>query len=216
MSQPTTTILTAGRRRKRSQLGNGDSRSPSPEHYIDLTVDTPVSTRQRKQSSTNKSDSAGNVTANLNDTIVIDDNDSPVSRPSRPARQRKLTGLRCTVINNDTNMSTSSAGASVSAATAAAGTTSPSEVIGLKDHDMKDQTEEKSKIQRNDLHNESVTVLSCPICFEELMNSSLKPMSTKCGHIFCENCIQSSLSARKKCPVCMAPATLKSCIRLHL
>lgn len=107
-------------------------------------------------------------------------------------------------------MPTSSAGASVSAAGVAT-TTTLSEVI-----DMKDQTKEKNKIQTNDLHNESTTVLSCPICFEELMNSSLKPMSTKCGHIFCENCIQSSLSARKKCPVCMAPATLKSCIRLHL
>lgn len=58
------------------------------------------------------------------------------------------------------------------------------------------------------------TVLSCPICYEDL-RSSRKPMTTKCGHLFCESCIQATLSSRKKCPVCMASITIKSCIRVH-
>ncbi|CAG5108287.1 Protein of unknown function [Cotesia congregata] len=79
----TKTALTAGRRRKRAQQTTTNSRSPSPDTYIDLTVDSPVLPRQRKQSSTNKSQPTRNNIEILDNTIIIDDTDTS------PARFRK-------------------------------------------------------------------------------------------------------------------------------
>lgn len=76
----TKTVLTAGRRRKRAQQTTTNSRTPSPETYIDLTVDSPVFSRGRKQSSTNKSDSTSNNIGILDNTIIIDDSDTSPAR----------------------------------------------------------------------------------------------------------------------------------------
>jgi len=38
----------------------------------------------------------------------------------------------------------------------------------------------------------------CPICYEDIA----EPVMTKCGHIFCKNCITSSLRNSNKCPLC--------------
>jgi len=38
----------------------------------------------------------------------------------------------------------------------------------------------------------------CPICYEDIA----EPVMTKCGHIFCKNCIVSSLRNANKCPLC--------------
>lgn len=40
--------------------------------------------------------------------------------------------------------------------------------------------------------------LNCPICWTEIKTAVI----THCGHRFCEECIQKSISAWKKCPVC--------------
>ena len=39
----------------------------------------------------------------------------------------------------------------------------------------------------------------CPICTENICGL----YKTKCGHLFCEECIKEWLSENKKCPVCM-------------
>uniref|UniRef100_T1GE25 RING-type domain-containing protein n=1 Tax=Megaselia scalaris TaxID=36166 RepID=T1GE25_MEGSC len=39
---------------------------------------------------------------------------------------------------------------------------------------------------------------SCPVC----LKSCVVPVSTLCGHIFCETCILKSLRIARKCPVC--------------
>lgn len=57
--------------------------------------------------------------------------------------------------------------------------------------------------------------LMCPICYE-LLNSKLKPTTTRCGHIFCTPCLEAFLRTSKKCPTCNANVTLKSCTRLFL
>ncbi|XP_074102676.1 uncharacterized protein LOC141529858, partial [Cotesia typhae] len=209
----TKTVLTAGRRRKRAQQTTTNSRTPSPDTYIDLTVDSPVFSRQRKQSSTNKSNPTSNNIGILDNTIIIDDSDtSPASRPPRPVRLKRI------------NQSASNSGSSVGGSTVTATTSDTAtgfstdiastvpDVIELKDHDAVKNEIEKCKTKSA----EPASAVLCPICFEELLNTSLKAMSTKCGHIFCENCIVSFLSSKKKCPVCMAPVTRKGCIRLHL
>ncbi|XP_044002263.1 uncharacterized protein LOC122848332 isoform X2 [Aphidius gifuensis] len=67
----------------------------------------------------------------------------------------------------------------------------------------------------NDSVEGETVVLSCPICFEEL-RPTRKPTSTKCGHVFCEECLNATFIAHKKCPKCNAPIKRKSCIRLFL
>lgn len=40
----------------------------------------------------------------------------------------------------------------------------------------------------------------CPVCLDSIKNR--KPVSTQCGHVFCEECIQAAFGATKKCPMC--------------
>ncbi|XP_011066626.1 PREDICTED: uncharacterized RING finger protein C548.05c-like [Acromyrmex echinatior] len=56
--------------------------------------------------------------------------------------------------------------------------------------------------------------LTCPICFEAL-SSKLKPYTTRCGHLFCLECLQTFLQTAKKCPTCKTTIALKSCTRLY-
>ncbi|KAL6439211.1 hypothetical protein ACFW04_003857 [Cataglyphis niger] len=56
--------------------------------------------------------------------------------------------------------------------------------------------------------------LTCPICLETL-SSSLKPTTTRCGHLFCENCLKESIKKYKHCPTCKTTIKLKSCIRVY-
>ncbi|XP_017797359.1 PREDICTED: E3 ubiquitin-protein ligase RNF4-like [Habropoda laboriosa] len=60
----------------------------------------------------------------------------------------------------------------------------------------------------------NLLALICPICFEQL-SSKMKPMSTRCGHIFCAQCLELALNTAKKCPTCKRAARLKFCTRLY-
>lgn len=40
--------------------------------------------------------------------------------------------------------------------------------------------------------------IDCPVCLETVKS----PVSTKCGHIFCSNCLIKSLVHEKRCPIC--------------
>ncbi|XP_029047968.1 peroxisome biogenesis factor 10-like [Osmia bicornis bicornis] len=57
-------------------------------------------------------------------------------------------------------------------------------------------------------------MLTCPICFEKL-SSQMKPMSTRCGHIFCAHCIKQALRLAKNCPTCKRACKFQSCTRLY-
>lgn len=76
-------------------------------------------------------------------------------------------------------------------------------------------------IDEDDIHyatesdNGEAIPLTCPICFEPL-SSKLKPTTTRCGHIFCAECLVAFLRTSKKCPTCKANVTLRSCTRLFL
>ena len=41
----------------------------------------------------------------------------------------------------------------------------------------------------------------CPICLSEYKH----PQTTKCGHIFCRECIEQSLKYSSFCPTCKTP-----------
>lgn len=57
--------------------------------------------------------------------------------------------------------------------------------------------------------------LTCPICFESLSSNS-KPITTRCGHVFCTECLNTYFRTAKKCPTCKSTITLKTCTRLYL
>jgi hypothetical protein len=43
----------------------------------------------------------------------------------------------------------------------------------------------------------------CPICFDDMSESTKKIVTTLCGHQFCEACVRRWLEKNKRCPVCM-------------
>ncbi|CAL9206406.1 unnamed protein product [Musa hybrid cultivar] len=53
---------------------------------------------------------------------------------------------------------------------------------------------------------------TCPVCLHALVDAS----STICGHIFCLQCIKSSIQAQKKCPTCRRKLTMSSFHRVYL
>ncbi|KAJ6701963.1 ELFLESS ISOFORM B [Salix koriyanagi] len=50
----------------------------------------------------------------------------------------------------------------------------------------------------------------CPICMDELEEAT----TTKCGHVFCKNCIKKALAVQKKCPTCRMKCRAKSIYRI--
>ncbi|KAK1353054.1 E3 ubiquitin-protein ligase RNF4 [Heracleum sosnowskyi] len=55
-------------------------------------------------------------------------------------------------------------------------------------------------------------VFTCPIC----MSSIVEEMTTKCGHIFCKNCIKAALAVRNQCPTCRKKISMKDTHRVYL
>lgn len=49
-----------------------------------------------------------------------------------------------------------------------------------------------------------VSPLECSICFENFCGREIS--ATKCGHLFCSQCINRSIEDREKCPMCNATA----------
>lgn len=56
--------------------------------------------------------------------------------------------------------------------------------------------------------------LKCPVCLEKLKNR--EPKSTRCGHIFCNECIETALEFSHKCPVCKKRLLKKHVFRIYL
>ncbi|CAJ1932927.1 unnamed protein product [Sphenostylis stenocarpa] len=51
----------------------------------------------------------------------------------------------------------------------------------------------------------------CPIC----MSPFVEPVSTRCGHIFCRECINTAITTQGKCPSCRKKVTRNQPIRIH-
>ncbi|KAK7407774.1 hypothetical protein VNO78_09849 [Psophocarpus tetragonolobus] len=74
-------------------------------------------------------------------------------------------------------------------------------------HSVTDETVPKSP------ENKSLEpVFTCPICMAPLVEE----VSTKCGHIFCKECIKTAVAANGKCPTCRKKVTRNSLIRVFL
>ncbi|CAK9811367.1 LON peptidase N-terminal domain and RING finger protein 3 [Anthophora quadrimaculata] len=89
------------------------------------------------------------------------------------------------------------------------------EMMKIIDLDKINTPEETKISSANDSNEASLSVLTCPICLEPIF-SKMKPMTTRCGHIFCAQCLELALNSFKKCPICKRPTRLKFCTRLHI
>ncbi|XP_017082100.2 E3 ubiquitin-protein ligase complex slx8-rfp subunit slx8 [Drosophila eugracilis] len=54
----------------------------------------------------------------------------------------------------------------------------------------------------------------CPVCMEAV--SKREPVSTKCGHVFCRECIQTAISSTHKCPMCNKKLSARQYFRIYL
>uniref|UniRef100_A0A1A8EWK4 Ring finger protein 4 n=1 Tax=Nothobranchius korthausae TaxID=1143690 RepID=A0A1A8EWK4_9TELE len=55
-------------------------------------------------------------------------------------------------------------------------------------------------------------LISCPICldhYSEIVNSGRLVVSTKCGHVFCSQCLRDSLRTSHTCPTCRNKLTAR-------
>ena len=110
--------------------------------------------------------------------------------------------------------------------------TSNNEIVNLddtiedkndKEADKNDKEADKQKTDKQEAEkyytfqsdNIMPVSLTCPICLE-ILSASLKPTTTRCGHLFCAKCLEESVRKYKNCPTCKTTIKLKSCIRLYL
>ncbi|OQR86404.1 hypothetical protein ACHHYP_20491 [Achlya hypogyna] len=54
--------------------------------------------------------------------------------------------------------------------------------------------------------------VECPVC----LDSASRPVATKCGHVFCEECFVQAAKHAKKCPVCRRRVNRNQLIRLFI
>lgn len=61
--------------------------------------------------------------------------------------------------------------------------------------------------------------ISCPVCLDDYKTIKLnkrKLFTTHCGHVFCEECILSSIRQHRCCPLCRKKLTQKNVFPLHI
>ncbi|XP_037726597.1 E3 ubiquitin-protein ligase RNF125-like [Drosophila subpulchrella] len=79
---------------------------------------------------------------------------------------------------------------------------------GIEPEAIIDLTEEVVPITRQ-LVDENMDPYECPVCFD----SPNEPVATRCGHVFCKECLISALEPSKLCPKCRE--TVTSFVRLY-
>ncbi|KAI8991703.1 hypothetical protein BDF20DRAFT_56802 [Mycotypha africana] len=45
-------------------------------------------------------------------------------------------------------------------------------------------------------------MITCPICYDELLNVQTESAALSCGHVFHNTCIKECLNRKKECPIC--------------
>ncbi|XP_011291118.2 uncharacterized protein LOC101889746 [Musca domestica] len=80
------------------------------------------------------------------------------------------------------------------------------------------QKDKQSPIKETTPDNESEssnhTPFMCPVCMESCLKR--RPTSTKCGHVFCEECIKMSIRLTHKCPMCKTRINCSQLIRIYV
>ncbi|KAG9479542.1 E3 ubiquitin-protein ligase RNF4 [Eleutherodactylus coqui] len=93
-------------------------------------------------------------------------------------------------------------------------TQTPSCILSSDDEDTRDSYLRSSRDLPSTNHNNSRSSgsVSCPICmdgYSEIIQSGRLIVSTKCGHIFCSQCLRDALRNVTSCPTCRKKLTPK-------
>ncbi|CAN2390606.1 Prokaryotic RING finger family 4 [Pristimantis euphronides] len=81
-----------------------------------------------------------------------------------------------------------------------------------RDHDILASRRAGDLSQTNRNGSRSSGSVSCPICmdsYSEIVQSGRLIVSTKCGHVFCSQCIRDALRNATSCPTCRKKLTPK-------
>uniref|UniRef100_A0A663DJY6 E3 ubiquitin-protein ligase RNF4 n=1 Tax=Aquila chrysaetos chrysaetos TaxID=223781 RepID=A0A663DJY6_AQUCH len=81
--------------------------------------------------------------------------------------------------------------------------------VYVKDKTLLLQNSWVCPVEDEDCHTPTGTV-SCPICmdgYSEIVQSGRLIVSTKCGHVFCSQCLRDSLRNANSCPTCRKKLT---------
>lgn len=65
----------------------------------------------------------------------------------------------------------------------------------------------------------SKQLISCPVCMESVKTftaSGRLLVTTKCGHLFCDKCIQKTIGLLHKCPTCSTKLTQRQFHRIYI
>ncbi|XP_034949690.1 E3 ubiquitin-protein ligase BRE1-like [Chelonus insularis] len=196
------------RRRQKPSQARSLTRSLSPECYIDLTVDSPVRTPIETRILDHEAESTMMI-SQLQRALIwplgtvsrraVNREESPESNTHRLSIEIDTPDVELDIELNDNNNFREN----TTNETVVIDDPEPVPVVSMKNSS---QVHEKS----------TAPCLSCPICFEELLNTSIPAYTTKCGHIFCETCLKRAIETRKKCPMCLKAVNIKQCVRLHI
>ncbi|XP_060590536.1 E3 ubiquitin-protein ligase RNF4-like isoform X2 [Ruditapes philippinarum] len=61
--------------------------------------------------------------------------------------------------------------------------------------------------------------ITCPVCLDDdktIKKGKRKLVTTTCGHVYCQPCVESSIKNQHCCPVCRKRLTLKNIFVLHI
>lgn len=58
------------------------------------------------------------------------------------------------------------------------------------------------------------TPFMCPVCMESCLQR--QPTSTRCGHVFCKECIEHAIRLTHKCPMCNTKISRSQIFRIYL
>ncbi|XP_053180052.1 RING finger protein 4 [Scomber japonicus] len=76
-----------------------------------------------------------------------------------------------------------------------------------------------SSIQANSATRLAPGVISCPVCmdsYSEIVESGRLVVSTKCGHVFCSQCLRDALTSSHTCPTCRKRLTSRQYHPLYI
>ncbi|XP_041714131.1 RING finger protein 4 [Coregonus clupeaformis] len=76
-----------------------------------------------------------------------------------------------------------------------------------------------SSLQASSRARSTPGTVSCPVCMDthaEIIESGRLVVSTKCGHLFCSQCLRDSLLRSHTCPTCRKKLTQKQCHPIYI
>ncbi|XP_062124785.1 uncharacterized protein LOC133837887 [Drosophila sulfurigaster albostrigata] len=92
-------------------------------------------------------------------------------------------------------------------------------IVQVDDAESIDLTESPPKRSCNTARDNANTSVSedlykCPVCFESVRQR--EPCTTRCGHVFCKECIQGAVRSTQKCPLCRKKIGIRQLTRVYL